>query len=79
MFIHQYECQNVRKTVEMVTEPTSKYNDSNTNLSLLTENSGEGERIQYRTVWYNTQYNTEQYSTINNTIKNSIVQYTIQY
>jgi len=46
MSIHQYDSQNVRKTVEMVTEPSSKYNDSNTNLLLLTENSGEGERVQ---------------------------------
>jgi hypothetical protein len=30
--------QNVWKTVEMVTEPSSKYNDSNTNLSLLKTN-----------------------------------------
>ena len=46
MFIPQYNSQNVRKIVEMVTEPSSKYNDSNTNLSLLTENSGEGDRIK---------------------------------
>ena len=46
MFIHQYDGQNVRKTVEIVTEPSSKYNDSNTNLSLLAENSGEGEALQ---------------------------------
>ena len=77
MFIHQYDSQNVRKTVEMVTEPSSKYNDCNINLSLLAENSGEGR-----------EYNKEQYSTIQNTIKtvqyntqynkNSTVQYTIQ-
>jgi len=46
MFIHQYDSQNVRKTVEMVTELSSKYNDYNNNLSLLTENSGGGEKIQ---------------------------------
>ena len=46
MFIHQYDSQNVRKTVEIITEQSSKYNDSNTNLLLLTENSGEGERVQ---------------------------------
>jgi hypothetical protein len=46
MFIHQYESQNVRKTVEMVTEPSSKYNDYNNNLFLLTENSGGGKKIQ---------------------------------
>ena len=46
MFFHQNESKNVRKAVEMVTEPPSKYNDSNTNLSLLTENSGEGEWIK---------------------------------
>jgi len=51
----------------MFTEPSSKHNDSNTNLSLLTENSGEGR-----------EYNKEQYSTIQNTIKNSTVQYRIQ-
>jgi hypothetical protein len=55
MFIHQYESQNVRKTVEMVTEPPSKRNDPNTNLSLLTENSGEGG-----------EYNKEQYNKIHN-------------
>ena len=67
MFIQQYDSQNIRKTVEMVTEPSSKYNDSNTNLSLLTENSGEG-----------TEYNKEQYNTIQNTIKKSRVQYRIK-
>jgi len=51
MFIHQYERQNVRKIVELVTELSSKY-DSNTNLLLLTENSGEGR-----------EHNKEQYST----------------
>ena len=63
LFIHQYDSQNVRKTVEMVTEPCSKHNDCNTNLSLLTENSGEGR-----------EYNKEQYSTI----QNSSVQYRIK-
>ena len=53
MFIHQYDSQNVRKIVEMVTEPSSKHNDSNTKLSLSPEKSTEGERI-----------NEEQYSTI---------------
>jgi len=46
MFIHQYDSQKVRKIVEMVIEPSSKYNDSNTNLSLLPEKSTEGERIK---------------------------------
>ena len=66
MSIHQYDSQNVRKTVEMVTEPPSKYNDCNTDLLLLTGNSGEGR-----------EYNKEQYSTIQNTINNSTVQYTV--
>jgi len=52
----------------MVTEPSSKYNDSNTNLSLLTENSGEGREYNKE------QCNTRQFSTIQNTIKNSTVQ-----
>jgi hypothetical protein len=56
MFIHQYESQNVRKTVEMVAEPYSKCNDPNTNPSLLTENRGEGG-----------EYNKEHYSKIHNT------------
>jgi len=38
------ECQ--EDFIEMVTEQSSKHNDSKTNLSLLTENSREGERIQ---------------------------------
>jgi hypothetical protein len=33
-------------------------------MSLMTENSGEGERVQQRTVQYNIEYNKEQYSTI---------------
>jgi len=52
MFIYQYGSQNVSKTVEMVTEPSAKYNDMNNNLSLVTENSGERERIKYNTVKY---------------------------
>jgi len=46
MFIHQYDSQNVRKIVEMVIEPSSKYNDCNTSVYLLPENSRERERIK---------------------------------
>jgi hypothetical protein len=73
MFIHQYDSQNVRKTVQIVTELSAKYNDCNTNLLLLIENSSErGENtiknstVQYRIPYRTVQYNKEQYSTIQN-------------
>jgi len=56
MFIHQYDSQNVRKTVAMVTELSAKYSDCNTDVSYWLKTVGRG-----------TEYNTEQYSTIQRT------------
>ena len=53
MFIHQYDNQNVRKTMEMVTELSAKYNDSNTNPSYWLKPVGRGHNtIQNSTVQY---------------------------